>query len=91
MTQVKSVQDRWSRMARAIAGTGEINTRSLHRRELTSEEKRLCRRWAREGLTYPDMAERLGWSLTVQTLTKKLKAINIYTNYADRNRHPDFS
>jgi hypothetical protein len=78
-------------MARAIAGTDEITNRTMRRRDLTSEEKRLCRHWAREGLTYPEIAKRLNWTLTVESLTKKLKAINIYTYYADRNRRPDFS
>ncbi len=90
MAQVKSVQSQRLRFARAVAGMNEVPDRYLfRRRDLTSEEKRLCRHWARDGLTYAEMATRLKWG-TLSNLIAKLKKLNIYTYTADKRRGVDF-
>ena len=88
MTQVKMVMRRRERLFRAIAGMEERPC--SHRRELTSEEKRIARHMAHEGASTPEIARAINWDLSVHSLYNKLKAINIKTkmmlvNYLHRD------
>ena len=75
---VKSVMQRGARLARAIAGTDEkISNRTLSRRNLTSEEKRVARHMAHEGKEISEIAAVLKWELTLASLGRKLAALNI--------------
>jgi DNA-binding NarL/FixJ family response regulator len=89
---VKSVMQRRSRLARAIAGveSEQLQTSGSPRRDLTSEEKRIARHLAHEGKTTPEIAEAIGWELGPKMLLIKLKALNIkpkgtWTNYLHRD------
>ena len=85
---VHCVTQRNTRLFRAVAGYDEKPSRS-HRRDLTSEEKRIARHMAHKGATTPEIAQAINWSMTVHSLCSKLKAINIkpkgaWTNYLHR-------
>lgn len=77
LTTVKSVMGQRARMARAIAGQDDFIVRRRPRRELTSNEKKLARHLAHDGLSYDEIAQRLNWPLGIFSLRKKLNAINI--------------
>ena len=69
-----------SRVARAIAGDDLENPGRCHRRDLTSEEKRVARTAARKGMTLAQIGVLLSWDMSIASLRAKLGAINIKMN-----------
>ena len=87
MTQVKSVMSKMARINRAIAGTDDVpSMRTMNRRDLTSEEKRIARSMARKEATTEQIAKAIKWPYTVGNLGKKLRSINIHPGSVGRTR-----
>jgi hypothetical protein len=69
---------RYSRLARAIDGDDNEKFGRVGRRDLSSGEKRIARNLAHRGYTTEQIAREIGWKLTVDSLRKKLRKINIH-------------
>jgi len=80
MTQVHSVLTYRGRLLRALAGHSEVlRTQPKNSRTLMSNELRLARRMARDPrCSVSDVAAAIKWTGNMQTLSKKLRAVNIH-------------
>jgi hypothetical protein len=80
MTQVHSVLTRRGRLLRALIGHSEaLRLPDKRSRTLTSNELRLARHMARDPrCSAHDVARAIKWTGRIETLRKKLKAVNIY-------------
>lgn len=82
---VHHVMRRRERLFRAMSMDENPTGRAVYRRDLTSEEKRICRHMAWKSATLKEMAEAIKWPLGLASLRKKLNAINIKTPSQETN------